>query len=189
MRYSVLDLSPVPEGGTPADAFANTLALAQHVEKLGYHRYWLAEHHNMEGIASAATSILIGQVASATKTIRVGSGGIMLPNHSPLTIAEQFGTLATLFPGRIDLAALPAAIKPSRVPCAATWTGPMPFQVTSPNSSPISATQIHQPPSKPCRVQAPMSRSGCSAHRSLARSSPPISACHMPLPPISHPAR
>ncbi len=103
MRYSVLDLSPVPEGGTPADAFANTLALAQHVEKLGYHRYWLAEHHNMEGIASAATSILIGQVASATKTIRVGSGGIMLPNHSPLTIAEQFGTLATLFPGRIDL--------------------------------------------------------------------------------------
>ena len=102
-HYSALDLSPVPEGATVTDAFANTLDLAPKVEKLGYHRYWLAEHHNMPGIASAATSIVIGQVAARTSTIRVGAGGIMLPNHSPLVVAEQFGTLATLFPGRIDL--------------------------------------------------------------------------------------
>lgn len=101
--YSLLDLTPVPEGSTPADALANTLDLAQHAESLGYHRYWLAEHHNMPGIASAATSVVIGHVAAGTKTIRVGAGGIMLPNHAPLVIAEQFGTLATLFPGRIDL--------------------------------------------------------------------------------------
>lgn len=101
--YSILDLAPVPEGRTAADALANTADLARHAENWGYHRYWLAEHHNMPGIASAATSVLIGHVASATNTIRVGSGGVMLPNHAPLVIAEQFGTLATLFPGRIDL--------------------------------------------------------------------------------------
>jgi luciferase family oxidoreductase group 1 len=101
--FSVLDLSPVIQGGTPADAFRNTLDLAQHAEKWGYHRYWLAEHHNMPGIASAATSIVIAHVAAGTSTIRVGSGGIMLPNHAPLVIAEQFGTLASLYPGRIDL--------------------------------------------------------------------------------------
>ncbi|MCA0994678.1 LLM class flavin-dependent oxidoreductase [Alloyangia pacifica] len=101
--YSLLDLSPVPEGGTTAQALQNTLELAKHAEAWGYARYWLAEHHNMPGIASAATSLVIGQVAAATKTIRVGAGGIMLPNHAPLVIAEQFGTLETLFPGRIDL--------------------------------------------------------------------------------------
>ena len=101
--YSLLDLSPVPEGGTVADALANTTDLAQHAERLGYHRYWLAEHHNMPGIASAATALVIGQVAVVTKTMRVGAGGIMLPNHSPLMVAENFGTLATLYPGRIDL--------------------------------------------------------------------------------------
>ncbi len=101
--YSVLDLSPVPEGSTPADALRNTLDLAQHAEDWGYKRFWLAEHHNMPGIASAATAIVIGQVAAHTKTIRVGAGGIMLPNHAPLVVAEQFGTLATLFPDRIDL--------------------------------------------------------------------------------------
>lgn len=101
--YSLLDLSPIPEGGTAADALSNTLELARHAETLGYHRYWLAEHHNMPGIASAATSLVIGQVAAATSTMRVGAGGIMLPNHAPLIIAEQFGTLETLFPGRIDL--------------------------------------------------------------------------------------
>ncbi|KAA8612121.1 LLM class flavin-dependent oxidoreductase [Salipiger aestuarii] len=100
---SVLDLAPVPEGATVADALQNTIALAQDAERLGYHRYWLAEHHNMAGIASAATAVVIGQVAAATSRIRVGAGGIMLPNHSPLVIAEQFGTLETLFPGRIDL--------------------------------------------------------------------------------------
>ncbi|MBS1853539.1 MAG: LLM class flavin-dependent oxidoreductase [Acidobacteria bacterium] len=100
---SILDLSPIVEGATAADAFHNTLHLAQHAERLGYKRYWLAEHHNMPGIACAATAVVIGYVAGGTKTVRVGSGGVMLPNHSPLIIAEQFGTLASLYPGRIDL--------------------------------------------------------------------------------------
>lgn len=100
---SVLDLSPVPEGSDAGQSLRNTLELAQQAEKLGFTRYWLAEHHNMPGIASAATSVVIGHVAAGTSTIRVGAGGIMLPNHSPLVIAEQFGTLASLFPGRIDL--------------------------------------------------------------------------------------
>lgn len=102
-HYSMLDLSPVAEGQTAAQALANTLDLARHAERLGFHRFWLAEHHNMPGIASAATAVVIGHVAAGTKSIRVGAGGIMLPNHAPLVIAEQFGTLATLFPGRIDL--------------------------------------------------------------------------------------
>lgn len=100
---SVLDLSPVPEGSDAGAALRNSVDLARHAERLGYRRYWLAEHHNMTGIASAATAVVIAHVAQATSTIRVGSGGIMLPNHSPLVIAEQFGTLATLHPGRIDL--------------------------------------------------------------------------------------
>ncbi len=102
-KFSVLDLSPVTEGNTPADALHNSLDLAQHAEQWGYERYWVAEHHNMRGIASAATSVVIGYLAGGTTTIRVGAGGIMLPNHSPLVIAEQFGTLASLYPGRIDL--------------------------------------------------------------------------------------
>ncbi len=101
--FSVLDLAPIVTGSTAADALRNTRDLAQHAEAWGYHRYWLAEHHNMPGIASSATSLVIGHVAAGTKTIRVGSGGIMLPNHAPLVIAEQFGTLESLFPGRIDL--------------------------------------------------------------------------------------
>ncbi|WP_347156815.1 LLM class flavin-dependent oxidoreductase [Pontibacter chitinilyticus] len=101
--FSVLDLVPILKDKTAADAFPSTLALARHVEKLGYTRYWMAEHHNMAGIASSATSILIGYVAGGTSSIRVGSGGIMLPNHAPLIVAEQFGTLASLYPGRIDL--------------------------------------------------------------------------------------
>ncbi|GAA4128189.1 LLM class flavin-dependent oxidoreductase [Aminobacter aganoensis] len=100
---SVLDLSPVTEGSTAAQSLQNTLDLARHAEALGFHRYWLAEHHNMAGIASAATSVVIAHVAAGTSTIRVGAGGIMLPNHAPLVIAEQFGTLAALYPGRIDL--------------------------------------------------------------------------------------
>src|SRR3954464_3043595 len=102
-RFSVLDLSPIIEGGDAALAFRNTVDLAQHAERWGYHRYWVAEHHNLPGIASAATSVVIGHVGQKTKTIRVGAGGIMLPNHAPLVIAEQFGTLESLFPGRIDL--------------------------------------------------------------------------------------
>ena len=101
--FSVLDLAPVREGGTIAEAFRNTLDLARHAERWGFTRFWLAEHHNMPGIASAATAVLIGHVAGGTSTLRVGSGGVMLPNHAPLAIAEQFGTLETLYPGRIDL--------------------------------------------------------------------------------------
>jgi len=101
--FSVLDLAPIVEGGCASEALRNTLDLARHAEAWGYRRYWLAEHHNMPGIASAATSVVIGYVAAGTSTIRVGSGGIMLPNHSPLVIAEQFGTLEALYPGRIDL--------------------------------------------------------------------------------------
>ena len=100
---SILDLAPVPKGSNPGQALRNSRDLAQHAERWGYHRYWLAEHHNMVGIASAATAVAIGFVAEGTTTIRVGSGGIMLPNHSPLVIAEQFGTLESLFPGRIDV--------------------------------------------------------------------------------------
>jgi luciferase family oxidoreductase group 1 len=101
--FSVLDLAPVKDGGTITETFRETLDLARHAEAWGYRRYWLAEHHNMPGIASAATAVLIGYVAGGTETIRVGSGGVMLPNHAPLVVAEQFGTLESLYPGRIDL--------------------------------------------------------------------------------------
>jgi luciferase family oxidoreductase group 1 len=100
---SVLDLAPIREGDTAADAFRNSLDLARHAERRGYRRFWLAEHHNIPGIASAATAVVIGHIAGGTSRIRVGAGGIMLPNHAPLVIAEQFGTLASLYPGRIDL--------------------------------------------------------------------------------------
>ncbi|HWK44721.1 MAG TPA: LLM class flavin-dependent oxidoreductase [Stellaceae bacterium] len=100
---SILDLAPVPQGATPAEALRRSLDLAQHAERWGYRRFWLAEHHNMIGIASAATAVVIGHIAGGTHTIRVGSGGIMLPNHAPMVIAEQFGTLESLYPGRIDL--------------------------------------------------------------------------------------
>jgi luciferase family oxidoreductase group 1 len=101
--FSVLDLSPITQGSDAARSFINTLDLARHAERWGYRRFWLAEHHGMPGIASAATAVLIGYVAGGTSTIRVGAGGIMLPNHSPLIVAEQFGTLESLYPGRIDL--------------------------------------------------------------------------------------
>ena len=103
ISLSVLDLAPITEGSDAARSFRNSLELAQHAERLGFRRFWLAEHHGMPGIASAATAVLIGHVAGGTRTIRVGAGGIMLPNHSPLVIAEQFGTLESLYPGRIDL--------------------------------------------------------------------------------------
>ncbi|HCK25760.1 MAG TPA: LLM class flavin-dependent oxidoreductase, partial [Alcanivorax sp.] len=101
--YSILDLSPILRGGDAAQALGNSLDLARHAEQWGYTRYWVAEHHNMPGVASAATSVVIGHIAAGTQRIRVGSGGVMLPNHAPLVIAEQFGTLAALHPGRIDL--------------------------------------------------------------------------------------
>jgi luciferase family oxidoreductase group 1 len=102
-NFSVLDLAPIVEGSNAGRALANTVDLARHAEAWGFTRYWLAEHHNMQGIASSATAVVIGHVAQGTRSIRVGSGGIMLPNHAPLVIAEQFGTLEALFPGRIDL--------------------------------------------------------------------------------------
>src|ERR671939_1156901 len=101
--YSLLDLSPIRQGGSAAEALRNSLDLALHAERWGYKRFWVAEHHNLPGVASAATSVVIGHIAGGTSSIRVGAGGIMLPNHAPLVIAEQFGTLASLFPGRIDL--------------------------------------------------------------------------------------
>jgi luciferase family oxidoreductase group 1 len=103
IALSVLDLVPITAGSTPGAALRNSLDLVRHAERLGYRRYWVAEHHNMPGIASAATSVVIGHLAGGTSTIRVGAGGIMLPNHAPLAIAEQFGTLEALYPGRIDL--------------------------------------------------------------------------------------
>jgi luciferase family oxidoreductase group 1 len=103
IAFSVLDLASVAEGSTPAEALRNSLDLAQHVEQFGYNRFWVAEHHNMVNVASAATAVIIGYIAQGTQSIRVGSGGIMLPNHSPLIVSEQFGTLASLYPGRIDL--------------------------------------------------------------------------------------
>lgn len=122
--FSVLDLSPVFEGETPAQSFRKTLSLAQHAERLGYKRFWLAEHHNMPGIASAATSVVIGYVAAHTEKIRVGSGGIMLSNHAPLVIAEQFGTLESLYPGRIDLGLgrAPGTDRPATVALRRTLT-------------------------------------------------------------------
>src|SRR5262245_41620425 len=103
MKLSVLDLAPIVEGSNTREALANSLDLARHVEALGCNRFWLAEHHNFSGIASAATSVVIGHVAAGTKSIRVGAGGVMLPNHAPYVIAENYGTLAALHPGRIDL--------------------------------------------------------------------------------------
>src|SRR5688500_7597986 len=103
ITFSLLDLAPITQGADAAAALRNSLDLAQHAERWGYHRYWVAEHHNMPGIASAATAVVIAHIAGGTTSIRVGAGGIMLPNHAPLMVAEQFGTLESLFPGRIDL--------------------------------------------------------------------------------------
>jgi luciferase family oxidoreductase group 1 len=121
-KISTLDLAPIRDDGGPAQALGNSLALAQHVERLGFTRFWVAEHHNMDGIASSATAVLLGYLAAGTSRIRLGSGGVMLPNHAPLVIAEQFGTLATLYPGRIELGlgrAPGPTTSPPR-PCAAT---------------------------------------------------------------------
>ena len=103
IKLSTLDLAPIRDDGDAAQALHNSLVLARHVESLGFERFWVAEHHNMDGIASSATSVLLGYLAAGTSKIRLGAGGVMLPNHAPLVIAEQFGTLATLYPGRIDL--------------------------------------------------------------------------------------
>ncbi len=132
-RYSLLDLVPVIEGGTVAQALANAADLAAHAEAVGYHRYWTAEHHGMAGIASAATAVVLAHVGQATKTIRIGAGGIMLPNHAPLTIAEQFGTLDALFPAASTWASAVrrGRTSASRARCAGRWTAiPTPSRAT-----------------------------------------------------------
>ena len=187
---SVLDLSPIIEGGDASRAFANTLDLARHVEAWGFNRFWLAEHHNMTGIASAATAVVIGHVAGGTSTIRVGSGGIMLPNHAPLVIAEQFGTLEALYPGRIELglglAPTSAPPRHSVARCKATpMISPAMYWSCSIISVPFNPTNS----CRRCRAPASMCRFGYSAQVCSAPSSPPCSACPMPSPRISRPLR
>ncbi len=188
--FSILDLAPVPHGATPGDALRRARELAQHAERLGYNRYWMAEHHNMTGIASAATSVAIGYVAGGTSTIRVGAGGIMLPNHSPLVIAEQFGTLEALFPGRVDLGLGRAPGTDGR-----TWRAlrrdpgasdrfPQDVLELQALLGPVQQGQRFQ--RRPRRRTATC-RSGSSAPACSARSSPPRSACRMRSRRISRP--
>ncbi|SFM74683.1 luciferase family oxidoreductase, group 1 [Bradyrhizobium sp. Rc3b] len=183
--FSVLDLAPICQGGDAAQAFRNSLDLARHAEGWGFKRFWLAEHHNMTGIASAATSVVIGHIAGGTKTIRVGSGGIMLPNHSPLVIAEQFGTLESLYPGRIDLGL-------GRAPGTDQFTARALRRdlATSSENFPhdvlrCSATCNRTRRSAPCPAWGPGCRSGFWDRAPLARSSPRCWACRSPSPRIS----
>src|SRR5216117_4540895 len=134
---SILDLSPITEGGDAGQSLRNSLDLARHVEALGYRRFWMAEHHNLPGIASAATAVALAHVGTGTSTIRIGAGGIMLPNHAPLVIAEQFGTLDALFPGRIDLGLGRAPGSDQRVARAIRWT-----LETDPNASPRDVMEL-----------------------------------------------
>ena len=178
--FSVLDLAPIPAGADASQAFRNTVDLAQHAERWGYQRYWLAEHHNMPGIASAATAVVIGHVAGATQTIRVGSGGIMLPNHAPLVIAEQFGTLASLYPGRIDLGL-------GRAPGTDQTTSRALRRdlIGSADSFPDDVAELQRYFAEPVpgqRVRAvpgagPTCPCGCSARACSAPSSPRCSGC------------
>src|SRR5204863_728698 len=179
---SILDLAFVPEGGAPADALHNTLDLAQHAEKWGYRRFWLAEHHNMVGIASAATAVVIGYVAAGTKTIRVGAGGIMLPNHSPLVIAEQFGTLESLYPGRIDLGLGRAPGTDQRTLLALRRT---PMSAATFPQDVLELQALLGPAREGQRVQAVPARdrtcrSGFWVRARSARSWQASSDCHMP---------
>ena len=172
-RFSVLDLSPVIQGGDAALALRNTLDLARHAERWGFVRYWLAEHHNMIGIASAATAVVIGHVAGGTSTIRVGAGGVMLPNHAPLVIAEQFGTLEALYPGRIDLGLGRAPGTDPRTARAlrrdeATNADSFPQDVVE-LAIRISAPRRPDRGCAPCRAPDSPSRSGFSARASSAR--------------------
>lgn len=188
LPFSVLDLAPIPQGSSAREAFSHSLDLAQLAEKRGYHRYWLAEHHNMVGIASAATSVLIGYLAANTTTLHLGSGGVMLPNHAPLVIAEQFGTLNTLYPGRIDLGLgrAPGSDQPTMRALRRHMSGDIDnfprdvaelvdwFDARDPN-----------PHVRPVPVTARRSRYGCWAQASTARSSPHSWGCRLRLPPIS----
>ena len=188
---SVLDLAPIREGGTAAEAFRNALDLARHAERWGYRRFWLAEHHNIPGIASAATAVVIGHVAGGTSRIRVGAGGIMLPNHAPLVIAEQFGTLESLYPGRIDLGLGRAPAATSRPPArsAATWAArrhlPRRTSLELQVVLPARARPARRSGRSPARGWT--CRSGCSGRATSAPGSPPSSACPSPSPRTSRP--
>jgi luciferase family oxidoreductase group 1 len=184
--FSVLDLAPVPAGSDISQAFRNSVSLAQKAEALGYHRFWLAEHHNMPGIASAATSVVIGHVAAHTQRIRVGAGGVMLPNHAPLMIAEQFGTLEALFPGRIDLGLGRAPGTDQRTMRALRRNldahgDSFPQDVVELLSSPPSRTR----PCAPCPAMACACRSGCWVPAFSRRSSRRCWGCPSPSPRIS----
>ncbi|EWM44094.1 luciferase oxidoreductase, group 1 family protein [Bordetella holmesii 41130] len=173
--FSVLDLAPIVQGCTPADAFRSTVDLAQHVERLGYRRFWLAEHHNITGVASSATAVLIGLVASQTQTLRVGSGGIMLPNHAPLIIAEQFGTLESLYPGRIDLG-LGRAPGSDGATQQALRRGPRSGLEFPALVQELRAYFAPERPARPCApfpARAWMSRSGCWARAIFPLAWPP----------------
>jgi len=188
VKFSTLDLVPVRANGSPAQSLRNSLDLAQHVEKFGYHRFWVAEHHNMDGIASSATSVLLGYLAGGTSTIRVGSGGVMLPNHAPLVIAEQFGTLESLYPGRIDLGLGRApgsdqmtarALRRERSGSADDFPEDVAELMAYLGPRTTNGLSRYRAPAPMCRcgywVQA------CSAHNW------PVSvACLTPSPPISH---
>ncbi len=189
--FSVLDLSPITQGSNASQSLRNTLDLARHAEALGYQRYWLAEHHSMPGIASAATSVVIGHVAAGTSRIRVGAGGIMLPNHSPLVIAEQFGTLEALFPGRIDLG-LGRAPGSDQMAARALRRN----LATDPDEFPQDVVELLHylgPPDPSQRViavpeSAQTSRCGYSARASLARRWPRLWACRSRSPSHFAPA-
>lgn len=186
--FSVLDLAPIPQGSSAKEAFTHSLDLARLAESRGYHRYWLAEHHNMVGIASAATSVLIGYLAANTTTLHLGSGGVMLPNHSPLVIAEQFGTLNTLYPGRIDLGLgrAPGSDQPTMRALRRHMSGDVDnfprdvaelvdwFDARDPN-----------PHVRPFPATGSAFQYGCWAQASIARNWRRSSACRLPSPRTS----
>ena len=178
---SILDLSPITQGATASDALRNTLDLARHAERWGYRRFWVAEHHNMPGIASAATAVVIGHVAAGTSTIRVGAGGVMLPNHAPLVIAEQFGTLEALHPGRIDLG-LGRAPGTDQFTSYALRRSPRRNEDDFPRDVAELRDYFRDAASQgsesaPFPAPGCACRSGSSARASTARSSRPRSAC------------
>ena len=186
---SILDLSPIAEGSDAGQALRNSLDLARHVEALGYRRFWMAEHHNLPGIASAATAVALAHVAGGTSQIRIGAGGIMLPNHAPLMVAEQFGTLAALHPGRVELG-LGRAPGSDQMTARAMRRNLLADVDQIPAGRGRADGAISGRPSRARRYRrcpAPGStcRSGSSAPACSARSSPPISACPSPSPRIS----
>ena len=187
-RLSILDLAPVGRGETASDSFAASVALAQRAEALGYERVWYAEHHNFATIASSATSVLIAHVGAHTRTIRLGAGGVMLPNHAPLVIAEQFGTLAAMYPDRIDLGLGRAPGTDQATMHAlrrALQARPTPSPRTSSSCRATSPGTAGSPASRPSPARARTSRSTSSGRRCSGPSWPPPSACPTRSPPTS----